>query len=229
MTAPLVSYQHDESTRVATLTMDDGKVNAMSPVLLTELHACLDRALADRAVVLLTGRPGIFSAGFDMKVFPQGAEPSRKMLRLGATLAERILSFPLPVVTACNGHAYPMGAFLMLAADRRVGCLGDYRIGLNEVAISMTLPLFAVEIARQRLTPPYFHRCVTGDLFGPEEAVVAGFLDEVVPEAELEARSKTIAEGLAEIDFEAHAATKERIRSTCLAALRSAIESELAA
>jgi len=227
--ARLVSYEHDARHGVVTLTIDDGKVNAMSPALLEELHACLDRTEAAGAVMLLTGRPKIFSAGFDMKVFPEGREPTRNMLHLGATLAERILSFPFPVVTACNGHAYPMGAFLMLAADRRVGSLGDYRIGLNEVAISMTLPLFAVEIARQRLTPAYFNRCVTGDLLAPEEAVVAGFLDEVVPEGELLARSSEIARALAQIDLKAHAATKLRIRGAALASLRNAIEEELAA
>jgi enoyl-CoA hydratase len=223
----LVSYELRSDTGVALLTMDDGKVNAMSTPMLKALHAAFDRAEADGAVVLLTGRPGIFSAGFDMKVFPLGPEPTLEMMRLGATLAERVLSFPFPVVTACNGHAYPMGAFLMLAADRRVGCRGPYRIGLNEVAISMTLPLFAIEIARQRLAPAYFHRCVTGDLYAPDEAVVAGFLDEVVAPEDLAARSLTIAEGLAEIDLASHAATKQRIRASALAALREAIESEL--
>jgi enoyl-CoA hydratase len=95
------------------------------------------------------------------------------------------------------------------------------------VAISMTLPLFAIEIARQRLALAYFHRCVTGDLYAPDEAVVAGFLDEVVAPEDLAARSLTIAEGLAEIDLASHAATKLRIRASALAALREAIESEL--
>jgi enoyl-CoA hydratase/carnithine racemase len=222
---PLVSY--DLSDGIATLTMDDGKVNAMSVPMLEALHQALDRAAADRAVVLLTGRPGLFSAGFDLKVFPQGPGPTRAMLRLGATLAERVLSFPLPVVTACSGHAYPMGAFLLLSADRRIGAAGDFRIGLNEVAIGLTLPLFAVEIARQRLAPAYFQRSVTGDLYGPEEAVSAGFLDEVVPPGELAARSRDVAQGLASVDFEAHAATKLRVRGASLAALRAAIEAEL--
>ena len=223
----LVSYEHDAEAGVATLTMDDGKANAMSPAMLEALHACFDRAETDGAVALLSGRPGIFSAGFDLKVFPQGEDATRNMLTLGATLVERILGFPLPVVTACTGHAYPMGAFLMLAADRRVGATGDFRIGLNEVAISMTLPQFAIETARQRLTPAYFNRCVTGDLLDPEEAVVAGFLDEVVPPDALAGRAREIAEGLAQIDLGAHAATKKKLRARSLAALREAIETEL--
>lgn len=223
--ASLVTYALEDG--IARLTMDDAKVNAMSIPMLEELHRSFQRAEEDRAVVVLTGRPGIFSAGFDLKVFPLGRGPTLTMLRLGATLAERILSFPYPVVTACNGHAYPMGAFLMLAADRRIGAAGDFRIGMNEVAIKMTLPLFAVEIARQRLAPAYFQRSVVGDMYGPEEAVVAGFLDEVVPPGDLHRRSLEVAQGLTAIDFESHAATKLRVRGECLGALREAIDSEL--
>ena len=212
---------------VATLAMDDGKVNAMSIPMLEALHAAFDRAERDRAVVLLTGREGIFSAGFDLKVFPQGREPTLKMLRLGATLCERILSFPYPVVTGCTGHAYPAGAFLMLSADRRIGSEGPFRIGMNEVAIGLTIPAFAVEVARHRLAPAYFQRTVTGDLYDPTEAVTAGFLDELVPPAILTERCREVAEGLCGIDFEAHRGSKTRVRAQCLAALRDAIEAEL--
>jgi enoyl-CoA hydratase len=221
----LLSYTLDSG--IATLAMDDGKVNAMSIPMLETLHAAFDRAEQDGAVVVLTGREGIFSAGFDLKVFPQGRGPTLKMLRLGATLAERILSFPYPVVTACNGHAYPAGAFLMISADRRIGSEGPFRIGMNEVAIGLTLPGFAVELARHRLTPAYFHRSVTGDMFGPEEAVTAGFLDELVPAERLAERSREVAEGLLAIDFEAHRGTKTKVRAECLAALRGAIGAEL--
>ena len=221
----LVTYELDDG--VARLSMDDGKVNAMSIPMLETLHGCFDRAEKDGAVVLLTGREGLFSAGFDLKVFPQGRGPATKMLRLGATLAERILGFPFPVVTACNGHAYPAGAFLMLSADRRIGVEGPFRIGMNEVAIALTLPQFAVEIARHRLTPAYFHRTVTGDMYGPEEAVKAGFLDELVAPDRLAARSLEVARGLCEVDFEAHRGTKQKIRAEALRALRAAIESEL--
>ncbi len=223
----LVSY--DLSDGIASLTMDDGKVNAMSIPMLRALHAAFDRAETDGAVVLLTGRAGIFSAGFDLKVFPHGPGPTLTMLRLGATLAERLLSFPFPVVTACNGHAYPMGAFLMLSAHRRLGAEGAFRIGMNEVAIGMTLPHFAIEIARHRLTPAHFQRIVTGDMHTPPEAVVAGYLDEVVPVDELAARSREVALGLASIDLGAHRETKLRVRAACLDALRAVIESELPA
>ena len=211
---------------IATLAMDDGRVNAMSIPMLEALHAAFDQAERDEAVVLLTGREGMFSAGFDLKVFPQGPEPTMKMLRLGATLCERILAFPFPVVTGCSGHAYPAGAFLMLSADRRVGAQGPFQIGMNETAIGLTLPDFAVEVARYRLAPAYFQRTTTGDLYGPEEAVTAGFLDEVVPAEALTDRCRAVAEGLCKIDFDAHRGTKQKVRGDCLAALRAVIEKD---
>src|ERR1700730_12827466 len=142
--------------RIATIRMDDGKVNAFSVPMLRAIHAAFDRAERDRAVLVLTGREGCFSAGFDLNVFARGGEEILEMLTLGATLAERILSFPTPVVGACTGHALPAGAFLLLSSDCRVVVEGPFRIGLNEVRIGMTVPWFAIEIARQRLHPAHF-------------------------------------------------------------------------
>jgi enoyl-CoA hydratase len=213
---------------IATITMDDGKVNAFSIPMLRSLHAAFDRAADDEAVVILTGRNGYFSAGFDLKVI-QGGEQADvvEMLTLGATLAERILSFPTPVVTACTGHCFPAGAFLLLSADARIGAEGPFLIGLNEVSIGLTLPWFAIEIARHRLNPPYFDRLVSASMYSPYEAITAGFLDEVVAPTELHAVSLARASELAGLNMKAHAATKLRVREGVLRALRAAIEREL--
>ena len=136
----------------------------------------------DGAVVVLTGRDGYFSAGFDLKVFSAG-DPDRvvEMLRLGATLTERMLSFPTPVIVACSGHAIAAGSFVLLAADARIGVDGPFQIGLNEVKIGLTVPWFAIELARGRLTPAHFDRAVvTARCMTPSEGVVAGFLDQLV-------------------------------------------------
>ena len=222
----LASYRRDG--RIATITMDDGKVNVFSIPMLQEVHAAFDEAERDGAVVVLTGRPGAFSAGFDLRVISGGSAQVGEPLTLGATLAERLLAFPTPVVVACSGHAYPAGAFLLLAADVRVGARGPYRIGLNEVRIGLTVPWFAVELARHRLDPARFdHLVVTGTMVGPDEAVAAGFLDRVVDPEELAAAAMAAAEDLTQLDPAAHAATKLRVRAPVLDALRRAIEREL--
>jgi enoyl-CoA hydratase len=215
--------------RIATIAIDDGKVNAFSIETLKAIHAKLDRAEEDGAVIVLTGREGYFSAGFDLKVFSAGdADAVVEMLRLGATLAERVLSFATPVLVACSGHAVAAGSFLPLAADVRIGMEGPFRIGLNEVKIGLTVPWFAVELARQRLTPAAFDRSVVGAVMhSPQEAVEAGFLDQVVPASKLEAVSLQAAAKLAELNPAAHVATKLRARGAALQAMRAAIESEL--
>ena len=111
-------------------------------------------------MVVLQGRPGCFSAGFDLQTLAGHRRTAFTLLRLGASLAERILSFPAPVVVACTGHAFPAGAFLLMAADTRLGADGPFRLGLNEVRIGLTLPWFAIVLARHRLTPAHFdHAC----------------------------------------------------------------------
>ncbi len=205
---------------VATITLDDGKVNALSPETLAEISGALDRAAADGALVVLTGRERTFSAGFDLR-----SEDWQTMVGAGGRLAEQIMSFPAPVVVACNGNAIAMGALVLLSADYRVGVEGEHRIGLNEVAIGLTLPWFGIEIARHRLSRPYFDRCtVTGGMLGPQEAQRAGFLDELVAPDLLQARTAEVAAVLAGIDRAAHAATKLRVREQALAGIRDGIE-----
>ena len=225
----LVTYELND--RIATIAMDDGKVNAFSIPMLKAVHAAFDQAERDGAIVILTGREGYFSAGFDLKVFAGGdVEQVIEMLTLGATLAERILGFATPVITACPGHTVAAGAFMALAADLRIGTDGPFKIGLNEVKIGLTVPWFVIELARQRLNPAHFNRAVvSATMYGPAEAMSAGFLDLVVPADELRAASLDAAAELAELNPQAHAATKLRARGDALKAIRAAIETELTA
>lgn len=220
---------YDLADSIATITMDDGKKNALSPAMLAELNAALDRALADRAVVVLTGREGVFSAGFDLSVLMAGGPAASGMIRAGFELAARMLGFPAPIVVACPGHAIAMGAFLVLGGDYRLGTLGDYKIGANEVAIGITMPFFALEICRQRLAPTHLHRAtVLSEMFRPDDAVTAGFLDRVVPAGELPRAARATAARLAGLDAAVHAATKLRAREQALQAIRAAIEADAA-
>jgi enoyl-CoA hydratase len=222
-----VTYELDGS--IATITLDDGKVNALSIETLRALHCALDRAQRDEAVTILRGRPGYLSAGFDLKVFGEGVvERVLEMLTLGATLTERLLSFPMPVVLACSGHAVAAGSFVALSADARIGAEGPFQIGLNEVKIGLTVPWFAIELARHRLVPAHFDAAVTSArMYGPQEAAGAGFLDRVVEAERLNEVALETAQALSQLDMGAHAATKLRAREDVLRRLRSGIETEL--
>ncbi|HKA14667.1 MAG TPA: crotonase/enoyl-CoA hydratase family protein [Myxococcota bacterium] len=158
---------------------------------------------------------------------PGGAE-ANAMVRAGFELALGILGFPSPVVIACTGHAIAMGVFLVLAGAYRIGALGARRIGANEVAIGIAMPHFGVEICRQRLAPAHFQRAVTlAEMYAPEDAVAAGFLDRVVPAAEVEPAARAVANRLAQLDADVHVASKLRARAQALASIRAAIEPDL--
>jgi enoyl-CoA hydratase len=221
----LVTYRLQDS--VATIAMDDGKMNALSPRMLEELHAAFERAAQDRALVVLTGREGVFSAGFDLRTLASRSPEAAGMLRAGFELAARVLSFPRPVVAACNGHAIAMGLFLLLSCDYRIGTAGAYKLTANEVALGMIMPRAAVEICRQRLSPAHFSRAVLlAEVYAPESGLQAGFLDRVVSAAELQPAAAEQATALSKLNMDAHAASKTRARGLTLQAVRAGIEAD---
>ena len=148
MTIESVHYSLKDG--VATIRIDDGKRNALSPQVLHEIYQALERAESDRATVIITGRDSVFSAGFDLKVMSRGGSNALRMLRAGYGLTARVMAYPYPVVAACNGHVMAMGVFLMLSADYVIGSLGDFKISANEVALGLTMPLGAAAMLRNR-------------------------------------------------------------------------------
>lgn len=218
--------EYSTGDRVATITMDDGKANALSPAMLAALGEALDRAEKDDvAAVVLAGRPGRFCGGFDLGVLRAGGDAGRDMVTGGFELAEQLLGFPKPIVAACTGHAVAMGSFLLLAVDHRVGPDGDFKIQANEVAIGLTMPYAALALIRYRLTPAAFDRAVgLSAVFTPADAVQAGWLDELVPTDDVVTRAHTVAAALTSLDPTAHAASKLRARATVLGDVRRAID-----
>lgn len=222
-TGELVTYRLVDGT--AMIVMDDGKANALSLEMLAALNQALDRAASDGAVVVLTGRQGIFSGGFDLKVLGAGGPDAAAMLEQGFLLALRLLEHPAPVIIACNGHAVAMGIFLLLSGDYRIGVNGPFRLVANEVAIGLTMPQTAIEICRQRLAPSHFNRAIIlSETYAPADAVEAGFLDRVVDGPGLLETARTVATELAQLDRAAHVATKSRARASSIAAIRKGLE-----
>lgn len=212
---------------VARITMDDGKVNALSTELLGELGEALDAAEEAQAVVVLSGREAIFSAGFDLRTFERGPDAAAEMMRAGARLIERLLAFPRPVLAVCTGDAYPMGAFLILSADVRLAAAGRWRIGMNEVGIGLTVPRFALELARHRIAPNAVARIPAAPMFEPEEALRLGYLDRVLEPQELEGAVAEEAARLRALDPAAFAATKPRVNERAITAIRRAADEEI--
>jgi enoyl-CoA hydratase len=212
----LTTLRFDDS--IAWIQIDDGKVNAMSAEMLASIASRLDAAASESAVSILIGRPGMFSAGFDLRVFQRGIEAMQEMVFGGLALIEKMLRHPFPIVAACTGHAYPMGAFLMLSSDVRIGVAGDWKIGMNEVSIGLTVPHFAIALAKHRLSQQGFARISTASMFNPVEAVAAGYLDYVVPADALHQRALDTAQQLKALNMFSYATTKARLNADVLTA-----------
>ncbi len=209
---------------VAILRMDDGKANAFSFAMLEDLDAALDAAEKDARAVVLLGRPGRFSGGFDLAVMNEGGAATARLVAGGARLALRLYELPLPVVIGCTGHALAMGAVLLCAADLRIGAAGAFKIGLNEVAIGLALPAFAIELARERLAANHLQRATAlAEIYDPAGAVAAGFLDRTVAPEQVEAAALEAATALGALPGRAHALTKRALRRPASDRIRSGL------
>ncbi|MBI3784316.1 MAG: crotonase/enoyl-CoA hydratase family protein [Deltaproteobacteria bacterium] len=227
MSAEILRYELRDG--VAIITMDDGKANALSPSMINALQAALDRAEDEAKAVLLSGRDKRLSGGFDLSVMMHSLESMRSLVLSGAELMLRLYLFPQPVVVACNGHALAAGAILLLVGDTRIGTSGDFKIGLNEVSIQMTLPVFAMELARDRLSKRHFSAATTqARIYDPYSANDAGYLDQVVPADQLLDTALDQARRLAALPNPAFRNTKQRERSATVARIRETLQADLA-
>ena len=155
-------------------------------------------------------------------------EFAKGLVTKGSKLSYRMLSFPKPIIVACNGHAIAKGAFLLLSADYRIGVEGDFKISLNEVMIGMTMHHAGIAIAKARLSEVYLNRSVNNaEIYNPKDAIKAGFLDVIVPESELILTAIKVATMFGKLNSKAHAETKLRVRKHHLESLENAIELDL--
>lgn len=222
------SIHYEIDGDVAVIRMDDGKANALGPTVIDGLTQALDRAGSEAGATVLTGRDGRFSAGFDLTVLREGPEAGKKLVSMGARLAVRVARHPTPLVLACSGHALAMGAVLLNAADVRIGAAGDFKIGYNEVAIGMIAPHFLVELARERLSKRHFHRAtIQAQIYDPQSALDAGFLDQVVDPAELLSTACATAQTLAGFPRGAYVGTRRMVREEVLVKIESELEADM--
>ncbi len=216
-------------SNIAIVSLDDGKANVVGNDFLKALNSALDRAQADGAgAVIVRGREGLFSAGFDLGEFKKGPAEGMAMVTEGMQLLVRLYSFPLPLVVACTGHAIAMGAFICMACDTRIGTRGNYKITLPETAIGMELPSVMLQLTHSRIPPQYITRvAIQAEVFDPDQAVEVGLLDEVVEASELDARALAVAEKLAQLPPKSYMANKLLARKGTLNAMTESLKALL--
>ncbi|MBI2566147.1 MAG: crotonase/enoyl-CoA hydratase family protein [Candidatus Schekmanbacteria bacterium] len=218
MSSQTIGYER--RGKIAWITMDDGKANAINGALLSGVEDALAQAGEEScSAVVLVGRPGFFSAGLDLKTLP--VLPRDELL---ATLAQftrvsrRLLTFPRPIVAAITGHAIAGGAVLSLCCDHRIAALGEGKIGLNEAAIGIPLPTFVVELGRHRLSvPAQVAAMVHGTLYSVTGAHAIGFLDAVAAPDELAQKAQEAAERLGNLPHLSYTQSKSRLYAPLLA------------
>lgn len=210
---------------IALIRMDDGKANAINFDMLAALNAALDHAEKEAKAIVIAGREGRFSGGFDLKAFASlGMDGVYKLLDGGAELILRLYGGPLPVVAACTGHAIAMGTFILHACDTRIGAAGDYKIGANEAVTGMNLPIFAIALSQDRLNPRHLTRAtVQGFIYDPAGAVEAGYLDNIVAPEQVEAQALAAAAQLAMLPATSYAWNKNAVRKATLDRIRASL------
>lgn len=222
MTNSAVEYQLRGD--VACIQFDDGKANVITPDSLDALCEAFDRAEKESSCVVWTGRPGRFCAGFDLKVISARGQAALDLLTQGAELAIRLYGFPIPVVIGCSGHALGMGAIYLMAGDVRLGVEGEFKIGLPEVTMGMTMPAFGIELSQQRLATTYLNRAVCcAEIFGPQDAAAAGFFDSVAEPEQFQDQLLATAQSLTALNQVAHHETKLGMRRESLQRLTASL------
>jgi len=222
----IVSYTLDN--KVAVVTMDDGKANALSRPMIDAVGAALARAEQEASAVVLAGRPDRFCAGFDLRVMMSGPDAAKDLLRAGATLLMKLYGSSIPLVIAATGHALAGGALVVLTGDHRVVAAGEYKIGLNEVSLGMPVPVLAMELARDRLVKTELtNATLLAKIYKPETALAAGYVDAVVPADQLLAHATAEAARLGALPRSAFKATKERLRGKSIEHITTSLDSDM--
>jgi len=226
VSSELVTYTLEGTTAV--LRMDDGKANALSDAMIEALTAALAKAEAEAGAIVLAGRPDKFCAGFDLRTMMSGPENAKALLQKGSQLLLALYGASLPLVVACTGHALAGGALVVLTGDLRIAAAGAFRIGLNEVSIGLPVPVLAMELARDRLTAAALPSATLGArIYSPDEAVIAGYVDEVAPPEAVLPRAVAEATRLGALPRSAYRATKVRLRGRTIDHIRATMDDDL--
>jgi enoyl-CoA hydratase/carnithine racemase len=213
---------------VLVVRLDDGKMNAISHRVIEQLHGALDTAAVDAQAVCLVGNDRALSAGFDLSVMSAGPVAARELVEAGARLLMRLYAHPQPTVVAVTGHALAAGALVVLSCDTRIAADKSSKIGLNEVAIGMRVPVFAMELARDRLSKRYATRAtLQAEIFDPAGAKAAGYIDGVVDEASCVQSAVDEARRLGRLPGGGYAASKQALRQATIEHVLATLDEDM--
>lgn len=203
----ILSQEND----ISIIKLDDGKANAFSFEMLTQVNALLAQVPKDSGALVITGRDGLFSGGFDLKTLATGdMEKITTMVQLGYRLLLELYSFDRPIIAAVSGHAIALGLFVTCSADYRIAIDGQYVCQANEVRNNMDIPPQIMEILKARVNKNYFYPAVFhSDTYSVQDSIAVGYIDEVVSAEKFMDRVMEKANELASLPHPFYANTKQ--------------------
>jgi len=161
--------------------------NALNVELVEELTGSLVVAGEQAGAVVVSGLPGMFSAGLDV---PQLMQFDRgdmsRFWQIFLDLLKEIAHMPVPTAFALTGHAPAGGIVMALFGDYRIMPRGKFKTGLNEVQVGLVVSP-PIHRALVRAVGPHTAEriLVAGEMMGSEKALQIGLVDELVDEPEL--------------------------------------------
>ena len=211
---------------ISIIKLDDGKANVFSYDMLSQVNELLAKVPRDSGALVITGREGLFSGGFDLKTLATGdMEKITKMVQLGYNLLLELFSFDRPIVAAVSGHSIALGLFVTCSADYRIAIDGKYVCQANEVRNNMDIPTQIMEILKARVNKKYFYPAVYhSDAYSVQESIEVGFIDEVVSEDQFMERAMEKAKELATLPHPFYANTKKTAQEDVRQKIADAIE-----
>ena len=210
---------------ISIITLDDGKANVFSPKMIQDVNQCLDKVPTESGAIIITGREGMFSAGFDLKIISAGdMQATMDMSLSGFKLLSRLFSFPRPILAACSGHGIALGTFLLCCCDYRIGVKGDFMIGANEMRTNMVIPIPILELINHRVSSSHKYRAILGaEMYSIENGIGAGLIDEAVDAENLMETAMLKAKDLATMGHPSYTLTKELLIREPLKKINDAI------
>ena len=210
---------------ISIIKLDDGKANVFSPKMIQDVNECLDKVPTESGALIISGRKGMFSAGFDLKIISAGdMQATMDMSLSGFKLLSRLFSFPRPILAACSGHGIALGTFLLCCCDYRVGVKGDFMIGANEMRTNMVIPIPILELINHRVSSSHKYRAILGaEMYSIENGIGAGLIDEVVDAENLMETAMLKAKDLATMGHPSYTLTKELLIREPLKKINDAI------
>ena len=211
---------------ISIIKLDDGKANAFSYDMLSQVNDLLKKVPRDSGALVITGREGLFSGGFDLKTLATGdMEKITKMVQLGYRLLLELFSFDRPIVAAVSGHSIALGLFVTCSADYRIAIDGKYVCQANEVRNNMDIPTQIMEIIRARVNKKYFYSAVYhSDAYSVQDSIEVGYIDEVVSEDQFMKRVMEKAKELATLPHPFYANTKKTAQDDVRQKIADAID-----